>query len=207
MQHTIFIGSTFAGKLKHSSVKANKLSKGKMNCKRSFVYGNYVATPITNIEKIPYSGWAYNIQINSDENVKYKGNHSYHINGIASHNCNVQYSVCSCCGNKAKTTKEYCTCVKLHKGGAFLGKPVYEINHQVEFIELSLVSVGADPQAKILEVLARKKGLDYEELLHKAASSNDPFFIENIESEMVSLEKIAYNAIKKANELKKEGKI
>ena len=119
--------------------------------------------------------------------------------------CNVQYSICSVCSNKAKTTAQYCEHVKMHKGGASFGKPVYEINHDIEFIELSLVSVGADPQAKILEVLARKKGLNYQELLQKAASSNDPFFVENLEQEMISLEKIAHNAIKKANELRKKG--
>jgi len=99
--------------------------------------------------------------------------------------CQVAFSECSICHHKAKTTANYCFHVKMHKGGAYDGKPVYEINKDVEFIEVSWVTVGADPQAKLIEIIARQKGLDFQQLLQKAASGNQ--FFEAIES---SVEKV-----------------
>lgn len=83
--------------------------------------------------------------------------------------CQVAFSQCSVCSHVAKTTKDYCMHVRGHKGGAYNGKPVYEINRGVEFIEVSWVTVGADPQAKLLSVIARQRGLDFQQLLHQAA--------------------------------------
>ena len=84
--------------------------------------------------------------------------------------CHVSYSTCSICNHVAKTIKDYCFHVKAHKGGAYNGRPVYEINRDIEFIEVSWVTVGADPQAKLLEVYARQKGLDLQMLLQEAAA-------------------------------------
>jgi len=67
----------------------------------------------------------------------------------------VQYSLCSECGNRAVTESDYCTHVKGGKGLARAGtRPVYEINNGLNFIEISVVSNGADPKAKIKTVLA-----------------------------------------------------
>jgi len=67
----------------------------------------------------------------------------------------VQYSLCSECGNKAVTESDYCDHVKQNKGLARAGStPVYEINNGLNFIEISVVSNGADPKAKIKTVLA-----------------------------------------------------
>lgn len=76
--------------------------------------------------------------------------------------CRVEYSVCSCCGNKAHTEDEYCECVKKYKGQKFCPvhkkslKPngVYESNFGVEFFELSFVTDGADREAVIKEIVA-----------------------------------------------------
>jgi len=77
--------------------------------------------------------------------------------------CRVGFSICSICGNQATNEEQYCTHVKLHKAGLFSGKetgwvskPVYEINRNVEFIELSAVTTGADSRAKIIEKVARQ---------------------------------------------------
>lgn len=43
----------------------------------------------------------YNFEVEEDE--------SYSLGGMISHNCRVPYDVCSSCGNKAKTRKDYCT--------------------------------------------------------------------------------------------------
>jgi hypothetical protein len=76
--------------------------------------------------------------------------------------CRVEYSVCSCCGNKAHKEDEYCTCVKKYKGQKFcpehrknLGEHgIYEANFGVEFFELSFVTDGADKEAVVKEVIA-----------------------------------------------------
>jgi hypothetical protein len=114
--------------------------------------------------------------------------------------CSVAFSTCSICGNAAKTTRDYCMHIKMHKGGAYNGRQVYEQNHNVEFIECSIVSTGADPQAKVLEVIARKRGLDLMDLMHKAASTNDPYFVEKLESSDISRAVMA--SIRRANQLR-----
>lgn len=64
----------------------------------------------------------------------------------------IKYSVCSICGNKAHTEKDYCSCIKNHKGKKLGGKKVYESNYGVKFIELSGVTDGACENCTIQQV-------------------------------------------------------
>jgi hypothetical protein len=98
--------------------------------------------------------------------------------------CQVAFSNCSICNHAAKTVKDYCMHVKMNKGGVYDGRPVYEINNGVEFIEISMVTTGADANAKILEVFARQNGLNLQELMQKAASTEDPAFISKMENSL-----------------------
>jgi len=66
----------------------------------------------------------------------------------------VEYSICSLCGNKAVVEADYCEHVKGFKGKRLQGKLVFENNYGLSFIELSIVSVGADAEAKIKEIVA-----------------------------------------------------
>lgn len=202
IEHTIYLGATYVNKIKPFSHKANGITNISNGTRKSFIFKNYVATPITKIERINFTGKGYNIQIGSDENLEMQANHSYILNNIVSSNCQVAYSNCSICGHAAKTTREYCNHVKFHKGSAYNGRPCYEENHGIEFIEISFVTTGADPQAKVLEVIARKRGLDLQELMQKAASSNDPYFIENLEAGSRTIHEIALSGIKKANQIR-----
>ena len=69
--------------------------------------------------------------------------------------CRVPYDVCSVCGNVAKTTKDYCTHVKNHKGKVLPdGRKVYMINKKPTFFDISFVYVGADEIAKTLRKIA-----------------------------------------------------
>lgn len=70
--------------------------------------------------------------------------------------CRCGYAICSICGNKAHSDEDICEHVLNYKGLSFNGLPVFEDNREVEFFEDSLVSQGADPQAKILERVAKK---------------------------------------------------
>ena len=68
--------------------------------------------------------------------------------------CSVAYGICSKCGNKAYTEKEYCSCLKKWKGkkenGS--GKSIYEENYDLKFIELSCVGDGAFDTCEIKEI-------------------------------------------------------
>ena len=84
----------------------------------------------------------------------------------------VGWSKCSVCDNKARTEKDYCTHIANYKGmklsyliqnaahrhGSW---PVHEVNHDLEFIELSWVAVPAFGDAHVLEKIASvKQALD-----------------------------------------------
>jgi hypothetical protein len=110
----------------------------------------------------------------------------------------VSHSECSICAHSAKTTKDYCLHVKMHKGGVYNGRPVYEINRGLDFIEVSWVTVGADPQARLLEVYARKKGLDFHSLLQKAASGIETDV--DITEKSGRIEQAIFNGIRRAKD-------
>lgn len=110
---------------------------------------------------------------------------SGHANSV-SMGCQVAYSNCSICNHAAKTVKDYCMHVKMNKGGVYNGRPVFEINNGVEFIEISMVTTGADANAKVLEIFARQHGLNLQELMQKAASTEDPNFVSKLEEQLNS---------------------
>jgi hypothetical protein len=70
--------------------------------------------------------------------------------------CRCGKSVCSVCGNEAVEEGDFCEHVLMGKGREIDGKPVFEDNQEIEFFEISFVSQGADPLAKILEKVASK---------------------------------------------------
>lgn len=84
----------------------------------------------------------------------------------------VGWSTCSVCGNVARTEHDYCDHVKNYKGmklslytnnsdHKFGSWPIHEVNHDLEFIELSWVAVPAFREANVLEKIASlKKAVD-----------------------------------------------
>ena len=71
--------------------------------------------------------------------------------------CHCEYAICSICGHKAYSDVDICEHVLNYKGLTYNGLPVFEDNRGVEFFEDSLVSEGADADAKILERVAGKQ--------------------------------------------------
>ena len=80
----------------------------------------------------------------------------------------VGWSKCSVCENRARTEKDYCSHIANYKGMkiSFLTQnaahrmgqwPVHEVNHDLEFIELSWVAVPAFQDAHVLEKIASLK--------------------------------------------------
>lgn len=83
----------------------------------------------------------------------------------------VEYGICSCCGNKAYTERDYCDCLKKYKGRTHpdQGKKVYEKNYDVKFIELSCVGDGAFESCEIQEIYDVDDVLDAAQNLEKKA--------------------------------------
>lgn len=67
--------------------------------------------------------------------------------------CRVDHTVCSICGNKAKTRAEFCSHVKTMRNKVNPdGSKCFEYNHGPRFHDLSIVLNGADRTAKALEI-------------------------------------------------------
>ncbi len=74
--------------------------------------------------------------------------------------CAVEWSECSVCGNKANNVNEYCDHIQNYKGRKFGGKEVYEINHDLKFIEISAVTEGAFKNCTIDQILSQDEILN-----------------------------------------------
>ena len=94
----------------------------------------------------------------------------------------VEESECSICGNVATTESQWCNCLKNFKGKRFSGKIetgsrkgqtvneiAYEINKDVKFIELSVVSTGAYASCKFDSIIAPDEVLAYASKLQRTA--------------------------------------
>jgi len=109
----------------------------------------------------------------------------------------VSFSRCSKCGNKAITENDYCTCVRDSKGLTVSGSKIYEVNYGLNFIEISLVTTGADPQAKIRQVLASLNRVLEQRVDNKC----------NSEDGLCQMGEAIQYANEKVNEVEKEGSI
>ena len=153
IQYQVNIGTFYNDVLRKVSSKIKVPEKTTNNfTKRRFIYENYLIARITGIQKERIKELVYNFEVEDDN--------SYVANDIAVHNCRVAYSICSICGNVAKTEADYCQCIQRNKGGKIWNeasgefKDVYEDNRGCNFIELSWVTVPADRYALMLEKVA-----------------------------------------------------
>jgi hypothetical protein len=86
--------------------------------------------------------------------------------------CSITHSICTLCGTSVKTEKDFCTCLRNHRGGIYKGQRVAEKLRGVNFQEYSIVTVGADPKANMRYIISSV--IDYKRL-PKAAESADIF--------------------------------
>ena len=154
------------------SIKVSKCltqERAKIKAGRTFIFTDkscqkYMACPVKNIHEIEFSEPGYDLKVKDDE--------SYIANGVAVHNCSVDYSVCSICGKKATSQEDYCSHIKNLKGRKFTGRvtdaktgeikevknaAVYEDNFGIRFIELSGVVDPACASCKIKDVYQNNK--------------------------------------------------
>jgi len=73
----------------------------------------------------------------------------------------VGYSICSICGNLATNESQYCDDIKYHKARKIYHegehRDVYEDNREVNFVELSWVTVPADRAARLISKVANNE--------------------------------------------------
>jgi len=139
------------------------------DCK-SFIYcennRNYMACQVKDVNIIPFDEPVYDLTVENDA--------SYIADGLAIHNCSVEYSVCNICSNRAERTEDYCTHIRNRKGRKFSGKvrdvisgevkefhdePVFEYNYGIKFIELSAVVDPACPSCHIQGIIPNESYL------------------------------------------------
>jgi hypothetical protein len=70
--------------------------------------------------------------------------------------CKVPYDICTICGHKSKTRKDYCNCIRYIGMGKILddGRRIGVINTYPRFFDISFVFIGADKTAKVMCKLA-----------------------------------------------------
>ena len=116
----------------------------------------------------------------------------------------VEWGVCSICGNKAYTERDYCEHLKKYKGKIYpeTGKRAYEKNYGVKFIELSCVGDGAFESCEIQEIYDVDDVLSEATNLEKKANeinSNIVLALQEIPSS--SVERTAYEScLRQANQ-------
>ena len=195
-------------------VNKNKIAKISDNCV-FLIYKDIAYVGFNFIDRIENDfndKYSYDIKVENDE--------SYIADGIAVHNCSVEYSVCNICQNRAEQTSDYCSHIRNRKGRKFTGsvrnvvtgetktfkdEPVFEYNYGIKFIELSAVVDPACPSCRIQGVIPCdeyiKKAANVENslrmikiaALEKRASQEE---IDQIEQAIETLEGIAINLIK-----------
>lgn len=106
----------------------------------------------------------------------------------------VSHDICSICGNKAKTRKEYCTHLRYNMKKILQdGRQVYAINPApLKFFDISVVSKPADKVAWALEKAASEG---------HTSDNNDFFKLSADLGEEYALEKAAREGIQKLSEL------
>lgn len=80
----------------------------------SRVLDDMVIFPITSIQDATFNGTVHDLQIVED--------HSYIADGVAVHNCSVEYTICTQCGNVAEDDTKLCTHIKYQKGNHYIDK-------------------------------------------------------------------------------------
>ena len=86
--------------------------------------------------------------------------------------CTVELGICSICGNKATTEKDYCDCLKKYKSKTHpSGKKAYESNYGIKFIELSAVGDGAFESCEVIELYDKEEVIYKSQAIVKAANA------------------------------------
>ena len=225
IENTLAIGSNVSSVFSNSIKYSNSpFGSAEIKAGKSFITyideSPFMACPVKSIEIKEFQEPVYDLTVEGDE--------SYIADGIAIHNCSVEYSVCNICGNKAEKTDDYCDHIKNRKGRTFSGKvknvvtgeikefknqSVFEYNYGIKFIELSAV---VDPACATCHIKGIFNNTDYlsklagvqnslymikTAALQKEASQEE---VTQLEEVLGTLESIAVNLIQNRQQVEVE---
>ena len=106
IENTLSTGSNSASVFSDAiKYKQSEFSKSQIKAGKTFVTKiegmNYMACPVKCVKvHSAFNEPVYDLTVENDE--------SYVADGLAVHNCTVEYSVCNICGNRAEKTEDYC---------------------------------------------------------------------------------------------------
>jgi hypothetical protein len=145
IEYQVWVGTDTSWKLT-TTWKDTRRSE-KLSSKRFFYERNgttWLLTPIEELEKHQTNEKVYNFSVEEHE--------SYVAGGLAVHNCKVPYDICTICGHKSKTRKDYCNCIRFIGMNKILddGRRIGVINTYPRFFDISFVFIGADKTAKVM---------------------------------------------------------
>ena len=132
----------YSDKIQHTEVI------GKYGHAHRLIIGDYLLVRVKEVEQDRGPLVVYNMEVDHED-------HSYLVNGVAVHNCDVASDCCSACSNRATTLGDYCDHLKndmmdLTKEG----HQVYAINDKPLFHDISGVFKPADKIAFALRKVA-----------------------------------------------------
>lgn len=152
----IVFGQTVATSLAGYTDKAP--SESHFDDRHLRVLDDMVIFPITSIEESTHEGWVYDMEVDED--------HSYIVEGVGVHNCSIDFSVCTKCGNVAVDEPGMCPCIRTEKGSYFIDelgrrhRVAEQCGHRtagktggVRFIEASWVAIAAFQGAVLRNIL------------------------------------------------------
>lgn len=138
------------GKIEAQALRSycDKVAEDNAHHNSSRLHDDYVLRKVTAISESVYEGEVYDLEV--------EGDHTYLVEGVAVHNCSVDFTQCTKCGHVAADETEMCPHVKYEKGNWFFDEKgerhrVAELcGHEtvgetggVTFIEASWVAVPA----------------------------------------------------------------
>lgn len=114
-----------------------------------FFVDDVVVSKIKDISVLDFDGPVYNLEVDGDN--------SFVAENHAVHNCRIKYDVCSRCGNKAQTRKQYCDHLKYEMGkiASDTGQQNAALNPSPNFFDSSWVIRPADRTGYMLKKVAR----------------------------------------------------
>lgn len=151
-EYQVRVGKHFAAKLG----KATRLQPDDapaVTSEKRFFYTfegvRYVMARIASIEKTAFEDKVYNFEV--------EGDNSYVLEHLAVHNCKIKYDVCTVCGHRAATRKEYCEHMKfkarqIHSSGVHIGV----LNPSPRWFDISYVIKPADQTGYMLKKVAEE---------------------------------------------------
>jgi hypothetical protein len=162
--YQISIGKQYAQLLTGTCQKVQYVPVARHQYNKKII-GDFVVTPIRSIKTEYVSTPVFNFEVEEDN--------SYLAEGVAVHNCHVQWDVCAFCGHRAPTRKDYCEhlLMEMRQIDPATGVRKCALNPSPRLFDISIVVRPADETGYMLKKVAEEAySLSSSELGEKIAA-------------------------------------